>query len=134
VFTTKPIVHPALLASELATIVPTSELELLDRLATPLSVAAGDEIVHVDDFGRECFVVIDGEFEVRRGDASFLVGPGQVIGELALLTLKPRTASVTATRESSVYVLNRAEFGAVMEQCPNLGRHILEDAVKRAAA
>jgi CRP-like cAMP-binding protein len=134
VFTTKHTVHPALLASELGAHVPMSELELLDILATPIDVSAGEEIVHVDDFGRECFVVIDGEFEVRRGDATFLVGPGQVIGELALLTLKPRTASVTATTDSKVYVLNRGEFGAVLEQCPNLGRYILEGAVKRAAA
>lgn len=133
-FSTKHPIHPALRASDLAASVPMSELETLDRLATPISVAAGEEIVHVDEFGRECFVVIDGQFEVRRGEATFLVGPGEAIGEIALLTLKPRTASVTATTDSSVYVLNRAEFGALLESCPNLARHILESAVKRVAA
>lgn len=127
-------IHPALRASELGADVPLSELETLDRLATPITVTAGEQIMQADDFGRECFVVIDGTFEVRRGDQTFEVGAGDVIGELSLLTLKPRTASVTALVDSSVYVLNRAEFSALLETCPNIARHILEGAVRRAAA
>ncbi len=133
-FTRKFSIHPSLLASELAVTVPVSELEQLDRLATTLHIGAGEEIVHLDRFGRECFVVIDGEFRVDLGDHSISVGPGAVIGELALLTLKPRNATVTATVDSSVYVLNRAEFATVLDTCPKLSRFVLEGAVRRTAA
>jgi CRP-like cAMP-binding protein len=133
-FTRKHTLHPSLLASELAATVPVSELEQLERLATTLHISAGEEIMHRDDFGRECFVVIDGEFSVNVGDHSIPVGPGAVIGELALLTLKPRTASVTATTDSSVYVLNRAEFASVLDTCPRLSRFVLDGAVRRTAA
>jgi CRP-like cAMP-binding protein len=133
-FTRKRTLHPSLLASELAVTVPVDELEQLDRLATTLHISAGEEIMHRDDFGRECFVVIDGEFSVNVGDHSIAVGPGAVIGELALLTLKPRTASVTATADSSVYVLNRAEFATVLDRCPKFSRFVLDGAVRRTAA
>ncbi len=111
-----------------------SELEELERLATTIHIAAGEEIMHADDSGRECFVVIDGQFEIQLGDQSLNVGPGAVIGELSLLTLKPRTASVTATVESSVYVLNRAEFATLLDVCPKLARFVLDGAVQRTVA
>jgi CRP/FNR family transcriptional regulator, cyclic AMP receptor protein len=133
-FTRKHTVHPALLASDLAVTVPVSELEQLDRLATTLSIPAGEEIMHADDFGRECFVVIDGEFRVQLGDTEITVGPGAVIGELSLLTLKPRTASVTASVDSSVYVMNRSEFATVLDTCPRFSRYVLDGAVQRTAA
>jgi len=133
-FTRKHTIHPALLASELAVTVPVAELEQLDRLATTLHINAGEEIMHLDDFGRECFVVIDGEFSIDLGDHSIAVGPGAVIGELALLTLKPRNASVTANVDSSVYVLNRAEFSTVLDTCPKLSRYVLDGAVRRTVA
>ena len=133
-FARKHTLHPALLASDLAVAVPVSELEQLDRLATTLNIAAGEEIVHARAFGRECFVVIDGEFTVDLGDHSVAVGPGAVIGELALLTLKPRNASVTAAVDSSVYVLNRSEFATVLDTCPKFSRFVLDGAVRRTAA
>ena len=133
-FTRKRTIHPSLLASEMAVNVPVIELEQLDRLATTLHIAAGEQIMHRDDFGRECFVVIDGEFSVNVGAHEIPVGPGAVIGELALLTMKPRTASVTATVDSSVYVLNRAEFATVLDTCPKFSRFVLDGAVRRTTA
>ena len=113
---------------------PPSELETLDRLATTIQIDAGEAIVRAEEFGRECFVVIDGEFRIDLGDSDVIVGPGAVIGELALLTMKPRTASVTATVDSSVYVLNRSEFATVLDACPKLSRYVLDGAVQRTVA
>lgn len=132
-FATKHPIHPALRASELAAAVPTAELETLERLSTTIQVLAGEEIMRADDIGRECFVVIDGQFEVQRDDTTIIVGPGSVIGELALLTGKRRTASVTAITDSSVYVMTPAEFGAMLDACPNIARYVLGGAVRRAA-
>ena len=130
-FTRKHTLPAALLASDLAVTVPVSELETLDRLATTIQITAGEEIMHADESGRECFVVIDGAFEIQLGHNTVTVGPGAVIGELSLLTLKPRNASVTATVDSSVYVLNRDEFATVLDVCPKFSRFVLDGAVQR---
>jgi CRP-like cAMP-binding protein len=41
---------------------------------------------------------------------------------------------VTATVDSSVYVLNRSEFATVLDACPKLSRHVLDGAVRRTVA
>ncbi len=133
-FSHKHRINPALEASAFAANAPRAELERLERLATTLSVPSGDEIVQFNEVGRECFIVIDGEFKIERDDLTVLVGPGSVIGELALITLKPRTASATATRDSTVYVLTRSEFSTLLVDCPNIARYVLDCAVRRAAA
>ena len=133
-FKRKRIIHSSLLASELAVTVPVSELETLDRLATTIQIDAGEQIMRARQFGRDRWVLIDGEFRVDLGDSDVIVGPGAVIGELALLTMKPRTASVTATVDSSVYVLNRSEFATVLDACPKLSRYVLDGAVQRTVA
>ena len=76
VLPTKPRIPAELLASDLGTAVPTAELEILDRLATTIRVAEGDQIVQKNGFGRECFVVIDGQFKVERDDVTILLGAG----------------------------------------------------------
>jgi len=134
VFRRKRPIHPALSASDMAAAVDADELQTLDRLATPIRVAAGEEILRKDELGRECFVVIDGQFEVQRDDTTITVGPGSIIGELALLTRKPRNASVTATTDASVYVLTPPEFGTMLATCPDIARYVLQGAVRRATA
>jgi CRP-like cAMP-binding protein len=133
-FTRTHLIHPSLRTSELATAVPLEELEELDRLATTIHVREGERIVRQDGFGRECFVVIDGEFRIERDDLTVTVGPGSVIGELALLTGKPRNATVTATTDASVYVLNRSEFVTLLHHCPSIARHVFDGALRRTAA
>ena len=61
---------------------------------------------------------------------TILLGPGAVIGEMALLTLKPRTASVTATTESSVYVLTPTEFASLLDTCPAIARYVRDGAAR----
>lgn len=133
-FATKTRIHPELSASELGIVAPTEELETLDRLATTISVPAGEQIMRSGGYGRECFIVIDGEFKVERDDLTILVGAGSILGEMALITLKPRSATVTATTDSHVYVLNRAEFSALLDTCPSIAQHVLVGAARRAAA
>ncbi|MGH8913826.1 MAG: sensor histidine kinase [Acidimicrobiia bacterium] len=72
-----------------------------------LTVPAETRIIDEDSHSEEMYVVVDGEFRVtKRGTNSeiFLanLGPGEVVGEIALLDEAPRTASVTATMESTV--------------------------------
>ena len=131
-FTRKHTIPSSLLATDLAVTVPANELEMLGRLATTLQIPAGGQIMRADEFGRECFVVIDGQFIIELDELTVLVGPGSVIGEMALLTLKPRTATVTARVDSSVYVLNRSEFATVLDTCPKLARFVLDGAIQRA--
>lgn len=115
----------SLAGSELARKIPWRELRRVERLGTPVWVAAGRSVIREDGPGRECFVVVDGEFRVERRDRFLaVVGPGEFVGEMALLDLQPRTATVTAVRDSTVWAFTRREFATLMYRCPVLAAHV----------
>ena len=73
------------------------------------------------------YLIISGLVAVRHKDSDsgveFLLaelGPGQMFGEMALLTGKPRTASVVALQPTSCAVLERAAFDSVLEAHPRI--------------
>jgi len=82
--------------------------------------------------GREFMIITAGTARVDI-DASTVahLGPGDFLGELAVISGTPRTATVSATSEMTVEVLNRREFMSLLDQSAGLGRKILVGAVKR---
>jgi CRP-like cAMP-binding protein len=88
-----------------------------EQLATtlvPLSVAAGETVIHANDAGETFYIVSEGEFEIRAGDARVAAHAGDHFGEIALLRDVPRTATVTAVVDSQVYELKRNDFLAAV--------------------
>lgn len=75
---------------------------------------AGTLIVREGERGDFAFTVLRGEVAVSRmvdGQQKELarLGPGEVVGELAIFTNEPRTATVTATRDNTVIrIMDRA--------------------------
>jgi len=78
-------------------------------------VAAGQWLFREGDPGEGLYVLRTGRLEVLReaGDAEILIrslSPGAVLGELAVLTKEPRSASVRARRDSALLGLSSAAF------------------------
>ncbi|MCG3173524.1 MAG: hypothetical protein GMKNLPBB_01721 [Myxococcota bacterium] len=78
---------------------------------------AGELVIQQGDPASTCYVILDGEAEVRVYAPGELqprpvkrLRPGEMFGELALLTDRPRTATVAALTELSVMVMDRYEF------------------------
>jgi hypothetical protein len=86
----------------------------LERVAShlePLRVQRGEVVIRQGDVGDRVYLVEGGALEVRKdGTHVAELGPGSMVGEIALLRDVPRTATVTATMESDVYALGRDEF------------------------
>jgi cGMP-dependent protein kinase 2 len=81
-------------------------------------IPAGDILIGEGDTGlgaSEMYVVKHGQFEVlqRRNGINIRVntkGPGDVFGEISLIYTQPRSATVCATKNSAVWVLDRKTF------------------------
>jgi len=78
--------------------------------------------------GNSMFFITSGTVEIRKKDPNtgidFLLtemGTGQNFGEMALLTGKPRTASVTSTQATTCAVLEELEFRDLLLRYPKIG-------------
>ncbi len=119
--------------SALAQHVPARDLEVLHRLGTVVSISEGTPVIRQNTPGREWLMVLDGELEVQKDETPLCsLNNGEFAGELALLSAKPRNATVTAVgADAFLYALNRREFASLLDQAPHLTKIILSTAVDR---
>ena len=107
------------------------ELEAVAQLADTVDVPAGHVLMRQDASGGEMFVIASGRVRVERNGRELAeLGPGQVVGEMALLSEAPRVATVTTTEPTTMFVLAHREFHSLMDQSPEV-RQCVFDAVAR---
>jgi CRP-like cAMP-binding protein len=107
-----PLVEIALLRSlPLFGELPAPAIEGLAAALTPVHLPAGGVLIQQGDQGDAYYAVASGELDAQQ-DGQFLrrVGRGEGVGEIALLRAIPRTASVIAHTDATVYELNRDLF------------------------
>lgn len=107
-------------------------LDLARRLSF-LKLPARYSVVKQGDPGGSLFIVVSGEVTVTmreedRDQELATLGPGHLFGEMSLLTQKPRAASVTSTRPTELFEIDRAALEAVARRHPA----IVEDLVRFA--
>ena len=90
-------------------------------------VAAGEAVVTKGSIGTDLFVVVKGSLAVC-DDALLLtkLGPGDVFGEMAAFTPELRTATVTATEESSLLKLNQSDLKFLVGNRSEVAHGIIE--------
>ena len=95
----------------LLSLLPEPILESLARALVRVEVAAGDVFIREGDPGDLFYVIETGTVEVTAG-GRFLatLGPGDFVGEIALLRDVPRTATVAATSAVVLQALDREHF------------------------
>ena len=95
----------------LLSLLPEPTLEALARALTRVEVAAGEAFIREGDAGEVFYVVESGTVEVtKEGRHVAHLGPGDYVGEIALLRDVPRTATVTATSAAVLQALDREHF------------------------
>jgi CRP/FNR family transcriptional regulator, cyclic AMP receptor protein len=110
------------------------ELVQLERVCEDLEVEPGKVLCRQGQTGHEFFVIVDGKLQVTRtGRRVATLGSGDFVGEIALLTELPRTATVTAETAVRLFVLTRREFHAVLDQNPRVERKVLRALARRLA-
>ena len=110
---------------------PVAELELIGEVPmfAPLSVAAkervaanlvplpvqrGEVVIRAGDEGDSFYIVRDGEVEIDVDGKHLIARRADYFGEIALLRDVPRTATVRALVDSSLYALQRDDFLAAV--------------------
>jgi CRP-like cAMP-binding protein len=102
------------------------------KIADEIDLPAGKELIREGDPGRQFFVLLDGEAEVRRkGRKVNTLGAGDFFGEISLVTERPTTAAVTLTEPSSALVISRPAFRRMLLAQPGVQLQVLETLAER---
>jgi CRP/FNR family cyclic AMP-dependent transcriptional regulator len=121
---------PAPRTESLLAALPTELSQSLFANARPLSLKADQTLFVAGDKGDGCYRVEQGllkaSIAVPAGGERILaiLGPGAVVGELSMIDDAPRSASVTALRDSNLSFVGRATFQAFGQSRPELYRHV----------
>jgi CRP-like cAMP-binding protein len=109
-----------------------AELEAISRVADELRLPAGRVLMRQDAPGRELFVLVEGEVTVERDGATIAVRRGgEFLGELALVTGRPRTATATAATDLQTLVLDRLSFDRLLRDVPTIAGKVLKAVAER---
>ncbi len=95
-------------------------------MADELDLPAEHELTHEGSTGKEFVVLVEGEADViRDGRLVAGIGPGDFVGEIALVTGLPRTATVKTRGPSRVLIIGAPGFQTLMRDVPAIQTRVL---------
>jgi CRP-like cAMP-binding protein len=103
------------------------ELQEIASLADELFLPSGRHLAKEGASGKEFVVLVEGTADVRRrGRKINTLRSGDFLGEIALITGAPRTATVTTTAGSRVLVISSSAFRRLLREMPSIQQKVLE--------
>ncbi len=114
-----------------------AELERIAQVAIPRSYPKGDRIFHEGDRSDACYVIRSGEVRVTRehsdGRAIALatLGPGELVGELAMLDGGARSASVETLTDVDLLAVSAADMKGLLERNADITAKLVVALTKR---
>jgi CRP/FNR family cyclic AMP-dependent transcriptional regulator len=110
------------------------ELGEISTLADELSFPAGTTLIEEGRQAHEFFVLVEGEVDVRaKGRKLNSLSDGAFFGEMALVSSRPRNATVTATSPIRVLVVHEQAFRRLLRDSPQIQLKVLQTLADRAA-
>ncbi len=117
------------------------ELGAVADIATRVTYASGETIMHEGESGETMYLFVEGEVDVTK-NLTLKIGRkgfGQaeksmnklkaehvsVFGEMAVFGAEPRSATITAASQCVLYEIGRADFSRLCDERPGLGVKVL---------
>ena len=111
------------------------ELAQLGGIVREVDVKPGQVLTHEGRHEGYFFVVVEGSVGIERGGRTInTLGPGEFLGEIALLDGGPRTATATAVTESRLLSLEHQAFDDLMDSSPSIRTAVMEAVGERLRA
>jgi CRP-like cAMP-binding protein len=102
------------------------ELAQIAALADELTLPDARKLTSEGAGGSEFLVLVEGEADVvRKGRIVNELGPGDFVGEIALVSGKPRTATVRTRGPARILVLTASGFRTLMRDVPSIQDKVL---------
>lgn len=102
------------------------DLNEIAGIADEIDLAEGKELTKEGGPGREFFVLIEGQADVKKRSRRVnRLGPGDFFGEIALVTDRPRTATVVATSPVRALVITDRSFRRLLQNQPQIQSKVM---------
>jgi CRP-like cAMP-binding protein len=102
------------------------ELGQIAMLADELDLPSARDLTREGASGFEFIILVEGEADVVRGVRVVNeLGPGDFVGEIALVSGKPRTATVRTRGPARVLVITASGFRTLMHDVPSIKDKVL---------
>lgn len=102
-------------------------LDLISRLADEVDVGDGYTLMRQGDIAQEFFLIVDGKVRIERdGKPIRTLGPGEYLGEVALLSESPRTATAVTEGPTKLMVITHQGFNSLIDAHPAIRQAIFE--------
>jgi CRP-like cAMP-binding protein len=94
--------------------------------------SAGQSIFTAGQPGEMMYVVKEGEVEVIVNDKVIdTIGPGGILGEMALIDKQPRSATATAKSDCKLVSVNEQRFQRLVQQTPHFALQVMRVMAQR---
>ncbi len=108
----------------------TDILMFLDE--SPRTYAEGEVIFEEGQAGAEMFIVREGSVTLKHGDAVLeTLGPGSVLGEMALIDPAPRSAAAIAGAGLKMAAIDERMFKQLVQRVPGFALELMRLVVRR---
>ena len=114
-----------------------AELKQVALVASEFSFSQSELLARQGEAGDEMYVILEGEIEVSvdgpAGSREVLArrGPGEVVGEMSIISREPRMASLIAASELRILRIAQKEFEGILRERPQTGLAVMRVLIKR---
>jgi CRP-like cAMP-binding protein len=107
-------------------------MDLIGRLADEVDVPDGYALMRQGDLGHEFVMIVEGQVRVERDGALVnRLGPGDYVGEIALLDEGRRTATAVTEGPAKILVISHQGFQSLLDSSTEIRQAVMESLVAR---
>jgi CRP-like cAMP-binding protein len=112
--------------------VASEDLAALARMAAVETFPSGANDVTEGELGDRLYVIISGKVSIsRHGSVVAHLGPGEAVGEMAVLDAEPRNASAIADEETVVLSIGSDEFYEILHEQVEIAEGVIRMLTRR---
>lgn len=105
---------------------PMDLLEIFTDTTDLETYSKGSVIIEHGTMGETMFVVVEGEASISlHGRELAIAGPGEIVGEMSLLSGHPRSATVTALTDCKLAAIDQSSFAILLRIVPNFASFVM---------
>ena len=104
-----------------------ASLHLIEQLADEVDVPDGYHLMREGAFAQEFFLIVEGRVRIERGDKAInSLGPGDFLGEIALIDHGRRTATAVTEGPAKLLVINPQGFNSLLAASPGVSLEVMK--------